>query len=93
MIRSHSEKLLQKWHLHVSCAVSCELEIKEEMNFEKKSAWRLNVQNCLTDHAAAQEYMWQLTRSHSADNTDSTAKAGRCCKSKKHSTYRVVVKI
>ena len=80
MIRSHSEKLLQKRYLHVSCAMFplSKLEIKEELNHTKTFSLKESLQNCSTDHAATQECMWQLTHNHSAVNADSNAKAGRC---------------
>ena len=80
MIRSHSEKLLQKCHLHVSCAMFplSKLEFKEEWKRTKTFSLKESLQNCSADHAAAQECKNQLTRSHSAVVTDGTAKAGQC---------------
>ena len=75
-------------HLTPKMASSCELkrfasiqddlESEVDWNWTKTFSLKENLQNCSTDHAAAQECKKQLTSSHSAVVTDGTAKAEQC---------------
>ena len=57
-------------------SIKDELESKVHLNNTKTFSLKENLQNCSTDHAAAQECKKQLTSSHSAVVTDGTAKPG-----------------
>ena len=71
----------------VDVSIQDVLENKVHLNCTKTFSLKENLQNCSTDHAAAQECKKQLTRSHNAVVIDGTAKAGRCRKVKKRSIY------
>ena len=68
-------------------SIKHELESKVHLNGTKTFSLKENLQNCSRDHTAAQKCKKQLTSSHNAVITDSTARAGRCKKVKKRSVY------